>query len=656
MTGGPAGVPDAHDLTWRELADALLLASVMQDRPPVSPRPEENRTPVTDRRPVTESESDEPVGAGSRVPRKDDERVELIGLSKLSAEHKDGAAPSGRMAFPVLPWGPEPEPGPAGTVQPEQAQLIRALRPFKRKVRSLREDDVELDEARTAEEAVESGRWFPVTTPAKTRWLDLTVVIDAAPSLALWRARVADFVTLLERVGAFRSVQLRLLDTGKAGYAEDGTLIGPVLRGGTTDTPPRGPAELLDPSGRRLVLVLTDGVGDAWRRDLVSPVLALWARAMPVAVVHLLPQRLWHRGGLDLHQCTLTSPGPLRPNRRYHVELADAWLDPEGAERLTAGAVAVPVLELEPRWLRWWAALVTGGGDGLTAKVLFARDRPLPADSVDDPGSVSAHERVKRFRSLASPGAYRLATLLAAVPVSTGVARALQADLVAGSSPAQLAEVFTSGLFEPSGGADWNDMTWEVPSQVREVLLGSARRSETVMAVETAFRRLGGRHPALSRIRDALLEPDSTPDPPAGDVTDVALERAVMRALSGPYLSRADRLDAIAAAGPGPGGERESTVDNGTRIEPVSDTMSQAPERTALPSEPTVSHVPVTPDEIPPVPPTTVVATVGASPRQERRVGDEAPPVWGAIPPKNPNFTGRRELLSQLGLRLGAGT
>ncbi|WP_410645922.1 NB-ARC domain-containing protein, partial [Amycolatopsis sp. lyj-346] len=42
--------------------------------------------------------------------------------------------------------------------------------------------------------------------------------------------------------------------------------------------------------------------------------------------------------------------------------------------------------------------------------------------------------------------------------------------------------------------------------------------------------------------------------------------------------------------------------------------------------------------------------------RSERRSGDEAPPVWGAVPPKNPNFTGRRELLDQLSERLGAGT
>ncbi|MGH3996790.1 MAG: FxSxx-COOH system tetratricopeptide repeat protein, partial [Pseudonocardiaceae bacterium] len=147
------------------------------------------------------------------------------------------------------------------------ADIVRALRPLKRKVLSWHEDDeLILDEDATAERAVQDGLWLPVTKPDLTRWLDLTLVVDASPSMALWRSTVTEFIVLLERLGAFRSVQLRLLDTHEPSAGPPAT---PVLRGGTLATPIRRPAELLYPSGRRILLVLTDGVAQCWRQNLV---------------------------------------------------------------------------------------------------------------------------------------------------------------------------------------------------------------------------------------------------------------------------------------------------------------------------------------------------------------------------------------------------
>src|SRR6266496_898755 len=77
--------------------------------------------------------------------------------------------------------------------------------------------------------------------------------------------------------------------------------------------------------------------------------------------------------------------------------------------------------------------------------------------------------------------------------------------------------------------------------------------------------------------------------------------------------------------------------------------MSQEPEGTSFPPpekvQPNAESVR-----------TAAVVNMGATVRQERRAGDEAPPVWGAIPLRNPNFTGRGELLGRLSERLGVGT
>ncbi|WP_370968356.1 FxSxx-COOH system tetratricopeptide repeat protein [Amycolatopsis sp. cg9] len=684
MAERPDGTPGDHDLTWRELADGMWLMTTIQGTRPLAeparperPRGDDAEAAAGEHRPVGQrpradpppdpggmsfahaveaSRPDPPPDRGPDLEQAAGDGGLLAQRSPLTAPEPDGDAEGEQSAtLPVLPDAP---------------RLVRALRPFKRKVPSRREDDVELDEERTAEEAAATGMWLPHTRRRRDRWLDLTLVVESAPSMALWTPTVTAFVTLLERLGAFRSIQLRLLETGKTGQAEGGVVLGPTLHGGTAETPPRGPRELIDPSGRRLVLLLTDGMSDAWRRDLISPLLAQWARAMPVALVHLLPQRLWSRGGVDVQAAELISPGPLRANSAYRLRLTDALLDAAETASLVKGAVAVPVLELAERWFRWWAGLVTGdGGRPRPAAVVLARDSPRPADAepaenAPERVAATATEQVKHFHSMASPPAFRLATLLAAVPVDVGVARALQAELLPGSGPGHLAEVFTSGLLERArDGSPWDRTTWEFSAQVREVLLRGARRSDTAHAVITASRRFGERSPVLARLHAALAEPDATPDPEpaAATAAEIALERDVMRALSGPYLSRADRL-ASRIGEPG-GGLRRSTMD--TSIPAVSETMSQELESKRYSGDPAsvvhpdtrTSRYSASPIEAPTAVQTKIVREIAdTTVRSERRSGDDAPPVWGTVPPKNPNFTGRRELLDQLGERLGAGT
>ncbi|WP_326944220.1 FxSxx-COOH system tetratricopeptide repeat protein [Amycolatopsis sp. NBC_01307] len=673
MPENPGG-PGDHDLTANEVADGLWLMAAIaatsagEPEPPRPPEP-----PPRDERPDTAEVHPPPM-----TPRRDPERLpppDLPSVVLTEIANRRVAAGAGGLL------DPEEETSAAGATSPlpDIGKLVRAFRAFKRKVPSDQPDDVELDEERTAEVSAEAGIWLPVTKRKRLPWLHLTLVVEQAPSMALWAPTVAAFVTLCQRrLGIFRSVQVRLLETGKTGRAEGGMVLGPVLRGGTPDSPARGAGELADSSGRRLMLVLTDGISDAWRRDLVQPLLARWGRKVPVAVVHLLPRRLWVRGGVDAQNAEITTRGPVRPNDSYLVRLTDFLLDELDQAELTEDSVAVPVLELEERWFRRWAEVVTGRADvPRKCSVMVIRDRPRATltESSEIPvpreNEVNASDRVRDFHSQASPSAFRLATLLAAVPVDLDVASAVQAEMLPGSGPDHLVEVFTSGLLRHDGNRQpWDRNTpWEFSGQTRRVLLSGARRSDTAHAVRAASRRFGEQNSALARLQAALVEPDATPDPEPTTASraEIALERDVMSALSGPYLSRADRLARIDNRGEAPSspGLRGSAVDfSAASIPAVSDTMSQELKGSSIPGEPAATDVanpdpserqPVSKDK--PADQASVIASVGSSTtRQVRRSGEEVPPVWGSIPPPNPNFTGRGDLLAQLGERLGAGT
>ena len=649
-----------NDLIWHEVADAVWLMAVTQElgrrkeisAEQIAPEPTPPSGPPADR-------TEEP------------ETADLDFDSDRAADtyHATSEPTTGEPAH-FLQTGPGEVPYHKITFLPGSANIIRALRPLKIKALSRRAEEIVLDEEATAERAVQDGLWLPVTKPDTARWLDLTLVVDTSPSMTLWRSTVKAFISLMERLGAFRTIQLRLLDT----HRPAGSPARPVLRGGTGATPIHSPAELLDPSGRRIVLVLTDGVGRCWRQHLVSPLLARWGKVMPLALVNLLPQHQWERNGLALFRAQLTVPGPLRPNRFWDVELPDAWLEPDPASVVPAGAVPVPVLELGARWLGWWARLITGNlVDPSIATIMLAATPPhqpsAPASSWESETSDrrrSADERVQDFLGVASPAAFRLATLLATLPVNLPLARLVQAELVPESGTDHLAEVFNSGLLKPSGvtvgGHTPETTTFDFPDPVREVLLSGARRSETARVVHLVAEHSDDN--SARRIAAALCAPENTPLPSraADTASSVATERMLLCALSGPYLGRAAQIH------PAEQGEQ-----------PMRGTGSSAEEIKAATLPDVTQHTPVASPSTRSQPPAPDSPTIGPTPSDERASGDigdarymdshtatgntareakphDPTPIWGNVPLRNPMFTGRKELLSLLSRHLTAGS
>ena len=389
---------------------------------------------------------------------------------------------------------------PSASALHDRLALQRALRPLKQRVSS--RHFLALDEAATAERIADGrvrdlGAWSgpprrtqPSLRPAEERWLRLDIVVDASPSMAVWREHAAELERLMNQLGAFSTVQswsLHLL----AGAA--------TIRPSGVQTGQRSPSAIYGVAGRQAILVMSDCSGAGWWQGTAGRVLTEWGRRAPVAVVQPLPEQLWERTAAPATPGTMRVSRPGLPNSRMKFTPA-ADFAPVG------NGVVVPVLELAAPWFAGWAATVAGTSSAAFPAAAADLGGRAKTRTYRPPGAdLTAEQRVLRFRSSASPEAFRLAGYVATTVPRVPVMRLVQQAMFGRSTPTHLAEVILSGLFRTdySGGAEFAFI-----EGVRELMLSTLTRSESLSALhvlQNVSRLIESRVGAAGQSFEALL-------------------------------------------------------------------------------------------------------------------------------------------------------
>ncbi|MFG1716527.1 SAV_2336 N-terminal domain-related protein [Micromonospora sp. NPDC049203] len=411
-----------------------------------------------------------------------------VGPPGVDAEPAAPGAPA--PARPSEPPAPAPAPPPSrpattplhaapaapGTIRageitvPQSASLgdrlglQRTLRPLTRRVPSPRQQV--LDEEATVRVAAEhllGGRpWPAVMVPATERWLDLAVVVDSTASMTLWRELAGEVVDTLAAAGVFRRVAQWRLDRDDAGRARLSTWRGD----------PRTGAELVDPSGRRVILVVSDCVDRIWHTGAAGALLHRWARRGPVAVLQPLPERMWSRTGSRTTPGLLSTPRPGAPNSDLRFEPFDGSPPPRGA--------VVPVLEIDSAWFGRWTRLVAGA-PAVTAAVTAVTGEQRDAVLAGHGGHLPPSRRVRQFRSSSSPEAVELAAYVAMSEPVLPVIRYIQQAMFRRATPSQLAEVLLSGLLRV---VDARTGRYAFVEGVQPLLLDTLSRPKMARAAE----------------------------------------------------------------------------------------------------------------------------------------------------------------------------
>ncbi|MFJ3202745.1 FxSxx-COOH system tetratricopeptide repeat protein [Streptomyces sp. NPDC086989] len=680
-TDGPSG----DGTTWREIADAVWLAAARRASDAAPEPTAGEQCPPTENAP-----EDEPGDAAERDPEQAGDVPPPPSMPGGPPQAGPGSETDGATGSPVTPPpaaersgedGPvgipengaeaEAEAGRAVPVvlgarrarRPVPLPLARALHLLSRSMPARHRK--ELDEERTARYGISDNLWVPYLRPATEKAFDLVLLVDAAPTMRIWQQRIAAIAVEAARSGAFRdvrTVRLELPPSGRARLRWPGE--------GTGD-----PAEVIDARGSRVHLLVTDGLAHGWAGPAADDLLMRLARSGPTALVHLLPTYLWHRSSAAPYRAELEAGGFGAPNTRIGRGPASedpAGEPPRGAEGKPV--VPVPVLSLKPESFTAWAELVAGElGVRRTLPFLLAGTladgRPTPGllpPRTDGPGSTEAAEAaVRRFFSLATPTARRLATHLAALPFEFELIEELRDRAVPEAGPGHVAELLMGGLIDWEG--EGSDGRPDFAEGVREALLATGTRSQLARTV-SLFAELPSARGRGVRLRAALQDPEhaALPEATAADRPWLRVELAVLKALAGPYARRADRVLAAVGAGPGgagPGGAGPGGAAGAGSVSTDSPFITAggsgppgAPDipREGIPAQEIT--VPTYDDASPgaPVPTTTDPsdpAVRKAEPIMDTKsqtlfVRSGQPRVMGNVPPKNPNFTGRESLLA----------
>jgi formylglycine-generating enzyme required for sulfatase activity len=428
-------------------------------------------------------------------------------------------------------------------------QIGRSFRPLMKKVQSRTE--AVLEEERTAEQLVLWSVFMPVLDSASEKWLEVALVVEEYRSTVIWERRIRAFQKLVERQGAFRDVRTWSLDTENI---EKFSLY--PRRSGATVQKSGGsrhtPKELIDPSGRRLILIVSDCTSPAWRTGKIYELLNDWAEKQPVTVVQLLPERLWKSTGLGRQD-------PVYINLKSWQEVVTKALmqdeDFPFWEKRPKRDLKLPVITLEPDVIMNWAQMLSGSSDRISAGFVIDLDAEAPVPLASSAQSkLNSEELVRRFQSTASLTARRLAGLVAGAPISIPIVHLIQASLLPESDHVHVAEVMMSGLIRrrdiSKNDRDPDTIQYEFVdgyenSKIREFLADSVGRTRLWSVFIKVSEYIQKKAGVTIDDFQALLKPNLLSD--LGTHPDIVpfaqITRQVLKRMGGAYAELVKKLE-----------------------------------------------------------------------------------------------------------------
>jgi hypothetical protein len=343
--------------------------------------------------------------------------------------------------------------------------------------------------------------------------------------MAAWYDSINAFVESAYRLGHFADVPVVSLHS--QGFDPARAVFDPVEV---------GRAGIGDAARKRIILVITDAVGPAWKGQPLQRQLASWAHTHPLAILHVQPHPHWNRSALITRPLNLRSTELGGPNTTFATQIPDVeTLVP--TEPLPDNCIVIPVMEMSKRWIEQWCRLLNSSNWVRQQVIVLpkedkvhphpalapqseqaARDAhaPRPPQQSEPP---SAEELVVEFLKKALTDTANLTVLLAAAPLNRHTMQLVATHLMPHTGPEHLAEILSSGLVQvvgtrDPGSAPYDRIVFDFLPGVRKQLLARQRdgRKDCFKVAEIIDKYLAKAIPAVEGLAQRIQQlspPDS---------------------------------------------------------------------------------------------------------------------------------------------------
>lgn len=516
------------DLSGQEIADVLWFAAKTDNgfeplEVEVEPEPSPDESLPRDELPP------QPTRA-SRVPEKQAEIVPL---------------PPKQSSSLTLPPNYKPIAIPDAPSFSQALGLARALRPLARKI-AVGLPKI-LDEEATVERIAQTGVWQPILKAESELWLDLAFVFDTSPSMCIWKRLSYDLKRLLANYGEFRDVRFWYLQP-QANQVELTNWNRKVYK----------PHDILTGEQRRLIVIVSDCVGEAWHNGTMRELISAWSARLPTVLFHVFPERLWSRTALTRSlQVEFKANQPGIPSNKLVPFAQSIW----DRERLSVSRnnteVRLPVVSIERDSLASWAKVVAGVQSARVLGIIWDAE-PVSNHPQNKPASEPSEQaeqlskKLDTFFLTAAPTSRELAKLLSAAPVITlPIVRLIQQSMLPRHQAIHIAEVLMSGLFRVSGNQVPNLENAErivyelVDDQVRSQLGASSNADDTLTVLTKVSEHISETlNMSVSTFWGYLRSPQEAGDQPQAEFLNAfaTVSAKILRRLGKEFTALADSL------------------------------------------------------------------------------------------------------------------